>query len=262
MRAVIGLGGEHAGDGWNPAAPAALGYLTKSDAVYLRLRQLVLSAELAPGATIDQARLSASLGVSRMPLRQALIRLEAEGLVRLYPHHSATVSPILAEDITEIYTARAALEEILIRRAVPRLTADDDAQLRELCAATHRAVDGEPREFARVDRQFHTFLYRVAHYARTLGYFENLRDLSDRYVASYYSRPNAAFARDAELSASCHEEILAACLARNAGAAVKAMRADLRRTADDLLRIAMAAPNGDGGEGAAPGKQSKRRGAT
>ncbi|HTW98144.1 MAG TPA: GntR family transcriptional regulator [Acidimicrobiales bacterium] len=214
-------------------------YRTKADVVYTSLRQLLLSAELLPGEVIDQERISKLLGVSRMPLRQALIRLASDGLVTLSPHHSATVTPMLADEISEIYATREAIETLLTRVAMQRLTSDDYADLVELAAETRRRAEhGTPREFAEVDRQFHMRLYRVGGYGRALGYFEKLRDLSDRYVAVYYSHQRGKFARDALLSTGCHEGILAACAARDSRAAVRAMRADLRRTAADLMMIA------------------------
>lgn len=227
-----------------PAADAHAGipigrYQTKADLVYSSLRRLVLTAQLRPGEVIDQARLSSSLGVSRMPLRQALTRLEADGLVFLTPHHSATVAPLLASDIEEVYATREVLETLLIETGVPKLTDQDCADLEQLCRRTQEfATNGPPPEFASVDRQFHTRLYAVAGYERTLSYFERLRDLSDRYVAFYYVQQREEYAHDAGLSAHSHDEMLEACRSGDVTAAVTAMRTDLRRTAEHLMRIA------------------------
>lgn len=214
-------------------------YQTKSDVAYLRLRQLVLSADLRPGEVIDQDRLTRSLGISRMPLRQALTRLASEGLVSLSPHRSAMVAPLLPSDIDEIYATREVLESLLIQAATPKLTPSDYEQLAELCLRTQQyASTGTPREFAAVDRQFHTRLYAVAEYARALAFFENLRDQSDRYVAFYYSQQADYYTRDAKISADHHDEILAACQRQDAKAAIEAMLTDSRQTAQHLKRIA------------------------
>jgi len=221
-------------------------YRTKSDVVYARLRHLVLTAEIRPGDVIDQASLSESLGVSRMPLRQALIRLASEGLVYLSPHHSATVVPLLARDIEEIYSTRDALESLLIRTATPKLTPRDDVELAGLCReAGDPAIRMAPRHFSAADRRFHTRLYQVAGFPRALQYFMNLRDLSDRFVAFYYSQERPSRDADAAFSTNCHDEMLEACRARDVDAAVAAMRTDLWRTAEFLLEVAESSPPGD-----------------
>lgn len=229
-------------DGIAAAAPYAIQqpeYQTKTDVVYGRVRGLVLSAALRPGEVIDQARLAESLGVSRMPLRQAIVRLASEGLVHLAPHHSPTVAPLLTRDIEEIYAIREHLETLLIEGALPNLTQVDEQELFDLCKRTQQsAAEGLPPDFASLDRAFHTRLYRVANYPRALGYFQNLRDLSDRCVAYYYTEQSGDYPVDAHDSANSHDEILDACTRRDADAAIRAMAADLRRTASNLLRIA------------------------
>ena len=214
-------------------------YRTKSEVVYERLRELILSAELRPGEVIDQTRLCESLGVSRMPLRQAFVRLAAARLVYIKSHHSAIVMPLLASDIEETYVTREALESVLIRAAVPHLTDEDHEDLAELLRlADDPEVRTVPRLFAMFDRRFHTRLYGVAGYERALSYFDNLRDLSDRYVAFYYADEDRHYAEDATFTANCHGAILDACKADDADAAIAAMRIDLWRTADHLLHIA------------------------
>jgi DNA-binding GntR family transcriptional regulator len=214
-------------------------YRTKSDLVYERVRELILTAELRPGEVVDQTTLCESLGVSRMPLRQAFVRLAAAKLIYLTPHHSAVVMPLLASDIEEIYATRESLESLLIRAAIPHLTDEDHAELGELLRrADDPAVRGVPRQFAVLDRQFHTRLYLVSGYERAQSYFENLRDLSDRYVAFYYAEADRRYSEDAAISANCHGEILARCKAGDADRAIAAMRTDLWRTAEHLLHIA------------------------
>src|SRR5262245_23554654 len=88
-------------------------FQTKSQVVYETLRQWILRGRLAPGQTIDQEGLAATLRVSRMPLRQALLKLEADGLIAVRPHRSAVIVPLSPSEIEEIYATRTALEGML-----------------------------------------------------------------------------------------------------------------------------------------------------
>ncbi len=90
-----------------------------------RLRSLILEGQLLPGTVLRLAPLAASLGVSVMPVREALRQLEAEGLVVVAPRRGATVAELSVEDVEEIYTLRIALESLCAGRAAERLTDAD-----------------------------------------------------------------------------------------------------------------------------------------
>src|SRR5512132_4234499 len=98
---------------------------TTPDVIAETLREEILRGDVAPGQALRQEELADRFGVSRLPVRDALLRLEAQGLVHVYPNRGAFVISLSAEDVTEIFDLRILLEGDLIERAVPRLTADD-----------------------------------------------------------------------------------------------------------------------------------------
>src|SRR5699024_10282630 len=89
------------------------------------LRKAILKGELQAGERLVQAQLAEAIGVSRMPIREALRTLELEGLVVMEPHKGAVVRPISKEDIEEIYELRIALEPLALKKSVPNFTKQD-----------------------------------------------------------------------------------------------------------------------------------------
>src|SRR5436190_13925962 len=112
--------------------PAPVENLTLWQRVYDHLRAEILSGRLEPGAELAEVALSEQLGVSRGPLREAIGRLAAEGLVTVRPRRGAVVRSLSKEEFLELYQVREALETMAVRLAVPRLAADDFATLQGL----------------------------------------------------------------------------------------------------------------------------------
>lgn len=96
------------------------------------LRKAILQGDFKPGQRLKQSELADSLGVSRMPVREALRKLELEGLVILEPHKGAIVKSIQIEDILEIYELRSQLEKMAVELSVEGLVEDDIKQLKKL----------------------------------------------------------------------------------------------------------------------------------
>src|SRR2546426_7268669 len=118
--------------------------LTLWQRVYEHLREEILSEHLEPGAELLEVPLSEELGVSRGPIREAIGRLAAEGLVTVRPRRGAVVRSLSKDEFLELYQVREALEMMAVRLAVPRLGADDLAKLEELTGAMSRhAEQGE-----------------------------------------------------------------------------------------------------------------------
>src|SRR5919206_3394464 len=105
--------------------PAPVENLTLWQRVYDHLRAEILSGRLQPGAELAEVALSEQLGVSRGPLREAIGRLAAEGLVTVSPRRGAVVRSLSKEEFLELYQVREALERMAVQLAVPRLRADD-----------------------------------------------------------------------------------------------------------------------------------------
>jgi DNA-binding GntR family transcriptional regulator len=94
-----------------------------SEWIAAALRQAILRGEFKAGQPLLQDEVAARFGVSKIPAREALLQLKAEGLVSFYPNRGATVSELSAGEVNEIYIIRIALETLALRRALPRLAA-------------------------------------------------------------------------------------------------------------------------------------------
>ena len=109
--------------------PALLENLTLWQRVYEYLREEIISERLQPGTELQEVALSEELGVSRGPIREAIGRLAAEGLVTVRPRRGALVRSLSKDEFLELYQVREALEMLAVRLAVPKLEPDDVAQL-------------------------------------------------------------------------------------------------------------------------------------
>src|SRR5262245_32539894 len=115
--------------------------LTLWQRVYTHLRDEILSGALPPGSELQEVALSATLGVSRGPIREAIGRLAAEGLVTVRPRRGAVVRELSTEEFLEAYQVREALEVMAVRLAVPRLTETDVAALETYVAEMTSCAD-------------------------------------------------------------------------------------------------------------------------
>src|SRR3954452_22975340 len=100
-------------------------FATKSDLAYTRVRELILSGELEPGAVINQATLARQIGISTTPLREALKRLKQRGLVELDAHRDARVTPLDAEEARDLLELRLSLDPLAASLAAQRRSSQD-----------------------------------------------------------------------------------------------------------------------------------------
>jgi DNA-binding GntR family transcriptional regulator len=140
-----------------PTLPPYTRPTTKEEYVYAVLREGILSCELRPGQKLIIDRLSDDLGTSPIPIRAALQRLQAEGLVTITPHTGAAVSTVSPDAIAEIFTLSAALESIVMRLLAPKISASDLEKLRAIVAEIDGALAAEDgRAYSSLDFDFHT----------------------------------------------------------------------------------------------------------
>ncbi|HTE62625.1 MAG TPA: GntR family transcriptional regulator [Solirubrobacteraceae bacterium] len=194
---------------------------TLREQVFEHLRDEILSDRLPPGTELQEVALAESLGISRGPLREALGRLAAEGLVTIRPRRGATVTRYTRQEFVDSYQIRGALESLAMRLAVPRLTDDDRAALHRLTdeMADHmqrsdvQAFFAANREFHRtfVDasgnerlREMHEQLVRQM--GRLLSKSLALRGSLDQSVSEHRAILEAVDGGDAELAARLLEQ--------------------------------------------------------
>lgn len=155
---------------------------TLAQQVYSHLRDGILDNTYAPGSPLPEEALAASLHVSRVPVREALRRLSAEGLVVIRPRQGATVSELTSKQFLDAYQVREALEVLAVRLAVPQLTPDDLRQLDALQQAMHLAAGANDAEaFFGVNAEFHGFLVDKAGNGDLKAIYKSLIDRMRRY---------------------------------------------------------------------------------
>lgn len=196
---------------------------TLTDAAADALRERILAGRLVAGTPLRQEALAAELGVSRVPLREALHRLEAEGLVVLAPHRGAVVAELPVAAAAELFELRALVESDLARRAVPRLTRADDAALgRAARAFEAAAAGGDPLEWGGANRALHLALYAPAGRPETLEVVGRLHDRCDRLL-----RLQLALTDGLPRAVREHRAIVAAARARDARRVEQLVRAHI-----------------------------------
>ena len=127
------------------------------DQIYDRLRAAILSGDLAPGSPIIEAEIAATLGASRTPVREALRRLESEGMLEPRGNRGSVVRELHLDEVVCIFEIREALETLAARRASRRMTERDYVELERLVERMGRFVD-DPGEMERLDTAFHDYI--------------------------------------------------------------------------------------------------------
>ncbi len=150
------------------------GFQTKTDLVYERLRTAILSGEMRPGERVNIDALARALGISKIPLREAVQRLTSQGLViQPNPHAGSIVAPLSLREMRGVYLARGALEGLAARVAAETISAGELAALTELHEQmTFRFQRGTLTALSELNRQFHNTIADATRYA-------TLRELTD-----------------------------------------------------------------------------------
>lgn len=209
-----------------------LPHRTLAGAVVDRLREQILSNAYPAGTQLRQDALAASFGVSRIPVREALIQLEAEGLVEMVPHKGAVVTQLSREEVNDVFDLRVLLETRLFRDSITRLNEADFDEIDAIQAHFEAAI--RERDFARwgvLNQQLHAALYARAELPQTSAVVASLLQKTDRYTRVQLSSDSARrrarrehaqlieLARRGALDEACD------CLKQH----IEAVRADLLR---------------------------------
>ncbi|SDX59958.1 DNA-binding transcriptional regulator, GntR family [Geodermatophilus africanus] len=140
--------------------------LTSAERALATLRDLIMGGELAPGARLGEVELAERLGVSRTPVREALSRLAAEGLVEIAPNRGARVATWTVAELEGVFDLRSVLEPQLTAHAVPNATAADVDELDDLARRMHEVGTPGPRQeldaLVPLNRAFHDRLVALA----------------------------------------------------------------------------------------------------
>jgi DNA-binding GntR family transcriptional regulator len=221
-------------------ASVAVSRVKVADAVTDRLRYLILSGGIADGSPLRQDSLAEQMGTSRIPVREALSRLESEGLVASYPHRGYVVTGLSREEIGELFDLRGMLEPELIRHAIPRLTEDDIANANNILTAYDAALDTDDvNSWGELNRRFHLALYAPSGRTKTLEIVRGLLVNADRYT-----RLVLTVGEGVSKAQEDHNGILELCRKGLVNQAVALTRDHIQRTWVDLLQMLSDRDNG------------------
>lgn len=208
---------------------AAGSHRTLAERAFAALHEAIVTGALAPGERLPIEELAGPLQMSPMPVREALRRLHAAGLVENVPHRGARVTELSVEDLREVYEARLELEPLAVRHAAERFT-DEDARTASAALARHvRAYRrGDVNETFTAHTDFHFALYRAGGSRWLLRLIAPLWESSQRYRMSLPPR----YRRALEERRAEHERILQACVDRSPGDAARELHNHLVTTAN------------------------------
>jgi DNA-binding GntR family transcriptional regulator len=237
-----------------------LKHRTLASAVVDRLREQILSNAYPAGTQLRQDALAASFGVSRIPVREALFQLEAEGLVQMVPHKGAVVTELSLEEVNDVFDLRVLLETRLFRDSLGRLT---DEGLDAIDAVQARfAVAFRERDHARwgvLNQELHAALYARAALPQTRDVVAALLQKSDRYTRVQLSSDAARRRAERE-----HATLIALARARRIDEACAFLAGHIEAVRADLLRM-LGTPDAGPRAAKAPGTKApavpRRRGA-
>lgn len=192
------------------------------------LREAILRGFFQGGQSLRQDEIATQFGVSRIPVREALRQLEAEGLVTLYPNRGATVSVLSSAEVSEIYEIRIALETTAIQLAIPKLTEPDLQKAAFILKTTEQETD--VARWAELNWEFHATLYTPANRPRLLTMLKTLHVNIDRYVRLQMVRMNCQ-----ERTQQEHHQLLEACRKQDAKTAVKLLKRHIGAAGEQLV---------------------------
>ena len=211
--------------------PAMVQRQTIASMTVAALRERILRGDYPEGEPLRQDALADELGVSRIPVREALRQLEAEGLVTFNPHRGAVVSSLSLDEIDELFELRAEIECDLLRRAIPQMSAEQLERATEVLDEFQDALHaGEATRWGPLNWHFHAALYAPAKRNFTMGVLQKLHQHSDRYF-----RMQVLLAHGGARANEEHREIIAAVAGKDIASACQLMRAHILGAGSSLL---------------------------
>lgn len=192
------------------------------------LRADILRGTLQSGQPLKQDELAVQFGVSKIPVREALVQLKAEGLVRFYPNRGAFVSELSATEADEIYIMRIALEKEILRRAIPHLTVAHLKGASEILNDMDK--ESNITKWGELNWEFHAMLYSPAELPRVMDTLRTLHSNIARYLVLYLAGMDYQKKSQRE-----HRALLQACRAGDVEKAEKILEEHLRSASMQLI---------------------------
>jgi DNA-binding GntR family transcriptional regulator len=204
------------------------GHRTLAEKAFETLHSAIITGQLRPGTRLPIEELADVLEMSPMPIREAVRRLDAAGLVENIPHRGARVTELSVTDLAEVYEARLALEVLAIRRAAERFALAHEVAARQRLARLDQMTDDNSATTSAAHAAFHFALYDAADSAWLLRLIRPVWETSERYCLE------APQCRQLAARAPEHEAILEACVANDPDRAAVALHDHLATTANHV----------------------------
>jgi DNA-binding GntR family transcriptional regulator len=195
--------------------------------IYRELRKQILGGELKPAQQLRQDDIAALFGVSKIPVREALKQLEADGLVEFKPRRGAFVVELSESDILEVQEIRIALETRALELAIPNMTDNDINQAREILNEYEQVTDFE--RWCDLNSRFHQCIYAPCGLSKLVAMIQNVKDRTGAFM-----RLKVTMASGLDRPHSEHKKILAACEAGDVELGVKLLREHIERTKKEV----------------------------
>lgn len=208
-------------------------YLPLRDVVFNTLRQAILRGELKPGERLMEIQLANKLGVSRTPIREAIRKLELEGLVLMIPRRGAEVAEITEQNLRDVLEVREALEELSVKLACEHATQAQIEEMKQAAQVFKESLSGDDvTRIAEADVAFHDAINMATDNQKLIQILNNLREQMYRYRMEYLKdrQSHSVLVRE-------HEEILNALCARDAEKALDVTIAHIERQRDHILNL-------------------------
>lgn len=207
-------------------------YLPLRDVVFQTLRNAILKGEIQPGERLMEIQLAQRLGVSRTPVREAIRKLELEGLAIMIPRRGAIVADITVQDLKDVLELRGALEELAVQKACDSITEEQLTKLEQTAQMFKSCLAGTDLvRCVEADMAFHEVLYEAAGNKRLQQMLLNLREQMYRYRLEYMKDRNMH-----RLLAEEHDTICRALKNRDKEKAGNAMRVHIENQRDGIIR--------------------------
>jgi GntR family transcriptional regulator, rspAB operon transcriptional repressor len=212
---------------FSPQEPQSL-----RDAAYEAIKHRIITCAFKPGEYLNEAYVSAALGIGRTPVHQAIDRLMLDGLVEVIPRKGVIVKPVSLDEIMQIIEIRLLNESYCVRLAADRAGPDEIAHLSDVLARARQWTEARDTEHLMLlDREFHSALARASQNAVLRDTLLKLHDRSLRFWFISLNRPGQHDSVHKQ-----HEAILAAIKDRDPGGAQEAMRAHIEAFRHNLLQ--------------------------
>ncbi|MDD5828519.1 MAG: GntR family transcriptional regulator [Lachnospira sp.] len=208
-------------------------YLPLRDVVFNTLRQAILRGEMEPGERLMEIQLSQKLGVSRTPIREAIRKLELEGLVIMIPRKGAEVAHITEKDMRDVLEVRSTLEELAVTLACKNVTPDKIEALKAANKVFESAIiSKDVVNIVDADVSFHDIIYAMTDNQRLIQIINNLREQMYRYRLEYVKD-----ARTHSILISEHNDIIQKLQDKNVEDAKTVVRQHINNQEKGIVRL-------------------------